>query len=100
MAISFRIHGRAGANSREFALRRTSFRPIEREYGSATSGASEAPPARRLFGTEKSRRENRRASPRVAEAGGQGEVEEAGRARERELTAGIEPGARPCAQNT
>src|SRR4051812_22365776 len=90
VAISFNATVYPGLNNRDFALRRTSFRPIEREYGSATSGASEAPPPRRLFGTKESCRENGRASPRIAEAGGQTEGQKAGCAR-RELAAANAP---------
>ncbi|HZE13399.1 MAG TPA: NYN domain-containing protein [Chthoniobacterales bacterium] len=42
----------------DFALRLTGLRPIEREYGSATSGANKAAPARSLSGTKKSGRQN------------------------------------------
>ena len=70
-----------------FALRPGSFRPIEREYGSATSSASETPPAHGLFGTKENGRESRRASPRVAEAD-EGEIQETGAGRRRELAPG------------
>jgi len=47
----------------DFALRATGIRPIERDYGSATSGANKAAPARSLSGTKESGRENRARSP-------------------------------------
>jgi len=43
----------------DFALRLCAIRPIERDYGSATSGANETAAARGLFGTQESRGENR-----------------------------------------
>jgi uncharacterized protein len=42
----------------DFALRATGIRPIERDYGSATSGANEAAAARGLSGTKKNRCES------------------------------------------
>jgi hypothetical protein len=42
----------------DFALRLAGLRPIEREYGSATSGANKAAPARSLSGTKESGRQN------------------------------------------
>jgi hypothetical protein len=47
VAIRFTVAG-------DFALRGAVIRPIERDYGSATSGQSEAAPARSLFGAKKS----------------------------------------------
>ncbi len=67
-------------------MRPADFRPIEREYGSATSGESEAAPAVGLFGTKESRGKSCARSARNAEAH-KGETEEAGcRRGRRELT--------------
>jgi hypothetical protein len=52
----------------DFALRGSIIRPIERDYGSATSGESEAAPARGLFGAKKSGRESCPSPARNAEA--------------------------------
>jgi predicted RNA-binding protein with PIN domain len=68
-------------------LRPSVIRPIERDYGSATSGANEAASARGLLGTKESGGENRARAAGNAE-GGQGETEEASGLRrgERSLT--------------
>jgi len=57
-------------------LRLSVIRPIERDYGSATSGANEAAPSRSVFGTKESGGENRARPARNAQAD-KGETEEA-----------------------
>jgi hypothetical protein len=52
MAIGFNLQ------SGDFALRLPVIRPIEREYGSATSGKNEAAPPRGVFGAKESGRQN------------------------------------------
>jgi hypothetical protein len=71
MAIGFNLQ------SGDFALRLPVIRPIEREYGSATSGANEAAPARSLFGTKESGGEDRARPARSAQTD-KSETEEAG----------------------
>jgi hypothetical protein len=67
-------------------LRLSVIRPIERDYGSATSGANEAASARGLLGTKESGGEDR-ARPAGNTQGDEGETEEAdsGRGGERSL---------------
>ena len=61
----------------DFALRLPYFRPIEREYGPATSGESKAASARGLFGSKESGGENCTGPAGSAEAV-QSESKEAG----------------------
>lgn len=61
-----------------FRLRPPYFRPIEARYGSATSGESEAAPARGLSGSEKSRGQSCARAAGSAKACREAEVEEAG----------------------
>jgi hypothetical protein len=62
----------------DFALRLTGLRPIERAYGSATSGANKAAPARSLSGTKESGRQNC-ARPAGNSEADKSEAQEAGR---------------------
>jgi hypothetical protein len=83
MAIRFRAR-----SSGDFALRPGGIRPIERDYGPATSGESEAAPARSVQGAEKSSCENCPGAAGSAQAH-EGETEEAdGGGRERWLGSG------------
>jgi hypothetical protein len=61
----------------DFALRLSGIRPIERDYGSATSGANEAAAARGLSGTKENRCESCARSAGNSE-GGKAETQEAG----------------------
>src|SRR5438045_8945553 len=61
----------------DFALRPIGIRPIERDYGSATSGESEAAPARGLFGSKEISRKNCPGPAGTAE-GDEGKTEETG----------------------
>ena len=58
-------------------MRLSAIRPIERDYGPATSGANKAAPARSLLGTKESGGENR-ARPEGNAQTDKGETEEAG----------------------
>jgi len=77
-------------------LRLSAIRPIEREYGSATSGANEAAPARGLLGTKESGGEDR-ARPAGNAQGDEGKTEEAssGRCDERSVARLDLPAALP-----
>jgi hypothetical protein len=80
-------HGNAipRASSGDFALRPGGIRPIERDYGPATSGENQATPARSLQGSKKGSCENGPGAAGTAQAH-QGKTEKAaGGGAERQL---------------